>query len=193
MEDLIGIDTNILVYALDPTCPEHNEAKKTFLLSEGWAVNSTVVHECYHTLVFKRKISPVDSRLKIVGILKDPRTTFLNLTRSVSLLALDLATKMNLGGRDSLILGSYLHKHIPEIYSHDEELVELGKVSLSGRRIRIYRPCDVLPRLKIVGFSLQVMQLIPLNWRFDEMGMFAFAVAAVGFFVWQYKTGMRSR
>ena len=25
----------------------------------------------------------------------------------------------------------------------------------------------------------------PLNWRLDEVGMLAFAVAAVGFFVWQ--------
>jgi hypothetical protein len=33
-----------------------------------------------------------------------------------------------------------MSERIPEIYSHDEELVELGKVSLSGRRIRIIDP-----------------------------------------------------
>ena len=137
---MIGIDTNILVYALDPTCPEHAEAKQTILSSKGWAVNSTVVHECYHTLVFKRKIAPNDSKLKIVGILRDPRTTFLNLTRSASLLALDLATTMNLGGRDSLIIGSYLHKHVSEIYSHDDELTQLGEVSFKGRHAHIIDP-----------------------------------------------------
>jgi len=83
LESLIGIDTNILVYALDPICPEHTEAKKTLLSSERWAVNSTVIHECYHTLVFRRKISPIDSKLKIVETLKDSRTTFLNLTTRV--------------------------------------------------------------------------------------------------------------
>jgi predicted nucleic acid-binding protein len=140
LESLIGIDTNILVYALDPTCPEHTKAKKTLLAAESWAVNSTVVHECYHTLVFKRKISPIDSKLKIVETLKDSRTAFLNLTKSVSLFALDIATRMNLGGRDSLIIGSYLHKNIREIYSHDEELTELGKVSFKGRRIHIIDP-----------------------------------------------------
>ena len=140
MEDLIGIDTNILVYSLDPTCLEHTEAKKALLSSERWAVNSTVAHECYHTLVFRRKISTIDSKLKIVELLRDPRTSFLNLTKSVSMLALDLATKMNLGGRDSLIIASYLYNRIPEIYSHDEELVKLGKVSFKGRHIRMVDP-----------------------------------------------------
>ncbi len=65
------------------------------------AINSTVVHECYHTLVFRRKINPADCKLKIVELLKDPRTAFLNMTKSVSLFALDLASKTNLGGRDS--------------------------------------------------------------------------------------------
>ena len=103
-------------------------------------MNSTVVHECYHTLVFKRKITPIDSKLKITGVLRDPRTTFLNLTKNVSLLALDIATRMNLGGRDSIIIGSYLHKQIPEIYSHDEELTKLGKVSFKGRQVSIKDP-----------------------------------------------------
>jgi predicted nucleic acid-binding protein len=137
LEDLIGIDTNILVYALDLKCPEHTEAKKTFLSSESWAVDSTVVHEC--TLVFKRKMLPLDSKLKIIELLRDPRTTFLNLTKSVSLFALDLATRMSLGGRDSLI-GSYLHNRIPEIHSRDDELTKLGKVSFKGRHIRIMDP-----------------------------------------------------
>ncbi len=140
MEDLIGIDTNILAYALDPTFPEHSEAKKAVLSSDGWAINSTVVHECYHTLVFRRKIPPTDSKLKIVELLKDSRTTFLNITKAVSLFALDLATKTNLGGRDSLIIGCYLHNNIAEIYSHDEELAKLGKVSFKGRHTRIVDP-----------------------------------------------------
>ncbi len=140
MEDLIGIDTNILAYALDPTFPEHPDAKKAVLSCDGWAINSTVVHECYHTLVFGRKIPPPDSKLKIVEFLKDSRTVFLNMTRAMSLFALDLATKTNLGGRDSLIIGCYLHNNVPEIYSHDEELTKLGRVSYKGRHSRIVDP-----------------------------------------------------
>ena len=99
-----------------------------------------MIHETYHTLVFRRKISPFDSRRKIVEFLRDKRTNFINLTPTVSLFALDLAAKMNLGGRDSLILGCYLHNKIPEVYSHDEELVNLAKVSIKGRTLRITDP-----------------------------------------------------
>jgi predicted nucleic acid-binding protein len=140
LEDLIGIDTNILAYALDPTFPEHSKAKRAILSSNGWAINSTVVHECYHTFVFQRKISPVDSKLKIVELLKDSRTAFLNITRIVSQFSLDLATKTNLGGRNSLIIGCYLYNNIPEIYSHDEELTKLEKVTYKGRHTRIIDP-----------------------------------------------------
>ncbi len=140
MEDLIGIDTNILAYALDPTFPEHSKAKRAILSSDGWAINSTVVHECYHTIVSQRKISPVDSKLKIVELLKDSRTAFLNITRIMSLFSLDLATKTNVGGRDALIIGCSLYNNIPEIYSHDEELTKLEKVTYKERHTRIIDP-----------------------------------------------------
>ena len=140
MEELIGVDTNILVYALDPTLAEHNEAKRGILTSGGCAVNSTVIHETYHTLVFRRKMSTSDSRRKLAELLRDRRTFFINQTKSVSLLALDLANRMNLGGRDSLIVSCYLHNRIPEMYSHDEELLKLRKVSAKGKTLRITDP-----------------------------------------------------
>src|SRR4030067_205516 len=77
------------------------KGKGAMLSQEGWALNATVVHETYHTLVFRRRISPNDSKIKISSFLKNQRTTFLNLTKAVSLFALDLATKTDLGGRDS--------------------------------------------------------------------------------------------
>ena len=103
-------------------------------------MNATVIHECYHSLVFSRKIAPTDTKLKIVEFLKDTRTYFLNLTRSSSILALDLGAKMNLGGRDSLILACYLQHNVPQIYSHDEELVKLGKIAVKSKRTRIVDP-----------------------------------------------------
>jgi len=137
---LIGIDTNILVYALDPTFAEHERAKRALLAIDSRVVNATVIHETYHTLVFRRRMSPADSRTKIAEFLDDRRTGFVNLTRTVCLFALELASRMNLGGRDSLIIGSYLHDKIPEMYSHDEDLVGLGKVAMRGRAIRITDP-----------------------------------------------------
>jgi hypothetical protein len=37
------------------------------------------------------------------------------------------------------------------------------------------------------------IDVFPFNWRLDEVGMFAFAVVAVGFFVWQLETGTKSK
>jgi predicted nucleic acid-binding protein len=125
---------------LDPTFSEHDKAKKAILSLDGWAVNATVIHETYHTLVLWREISSTDSRRKIIGFLEEKRTFFIDLTRSISLFALDLADRTNLGGRDSLIISSYLHNKIPEIYSHDEDLVKLAKVSMKGKTLRITDP-----------------------------------------------------
>lgn len=69
--------------------------------------------------------------------MKDPRTSFLNLTERVSLFALDLATKTDLGERNPLILGCYVQNNITEIYFHDTELVKLGKISVKGKQTRI--------------------------------------------------------
>jgi len=140
MEGVIGLDTNILVYALDPTFVEHDQAKKALLSLDACAVNSTVVHETYHSLVFRRKISATDSRRKVAEFLRDKRVAFINLTKTTTLFALDLAVRTNLGGRDSLILGCYLHNRIPEMYSHDEDLSKLKKVSAKGKILRITDP-----------------------------------------------------
>ena len=106
----------------------------------GWAINATVVHETYHTLVFRRKISPADSRRKVVELLKDRRTVFINLTTATCLFALNLAASMNLGGRDALIIGSYLYNKIPQMYSHDEELARLRKITMRGKTLHITDP-----------------------------------------------------
>ena len=140
LESLIGLDANILAYALDPTFPEHEQAKTATLSLDGWAINATVVHETYHTLVFRRKISPADSRRKVVELLKDRRTVFINLTTATCLFALNLAASMNLGGRDALIIGSYLYNKIPQMYSHDEELARLKKITVRGKTLHITDP-----------------------------------------------------
>ena len=40
---------------------------------------------------------------------------------------------------------------------------------------------------------LSHLNIFPLNWRLDEVGMMAFAVAAVGFLVWQVEVGTKSK
>lgn len=40
---------------------------------------------------------------------------------------------------------------------------------------------------------LSHVDIFPLNWRLDEVGMMAFAVAAVGFLVWQIELNAKNR
>ena len=50
-----GLDTNIVCYMLDPSFPEHTAAGRVLrsLSSQSTgAINPTVLHESYHTLVY---------------------------------------------------------------------------------------------------------------------------------------------
>jgi predicted nucleic acid-binding protein len=137
---LNGIDSSILVYALDPTTDEHVKARDSILLTQTWAINPTVVHESYHTLVFKRGMSPGDGRLKLRALVRDRRTAFLNLTKAVSLYSLDIGPEFNLGGRDALIVGCYLRNGMETMLTHDNELLRLKRLRFKGREIAFVDP-----------------------------------------------------
>jgi predicted nucleic acid-binding protein len=143
LESLTGLDSNILVYALDPLLPEHEWAKRAVLGLDSWCVNPTVIHEAYHALVFKRKMRPADAVRKLTELLKDERTHFLNQTKLVSSFALGLAERYNLGGRDSLIIGCYLYNGVGRILTHDEEILKLGTVKSRGRAVRFEDPIKI--------------------------------------------------
>jgi len=140
MEEWTGLDPDVLVYSLDPTFPEHERAKDAVLGLESWFVNPTVMHEVYHTLVFKRRMRPADARRKLEEFLRDGRTGFLNQTKLLSLFALDLAVRHNLGGRDSLIIGCYLYNRVGEMLTHDAEILALKGLRFRGRTLRITDP-----------------------------------------------------
>ncbi|MDI6820441.1 MAG: PIN domain-containing protein [Candidatus Hodarchaeaceae archaeon] len=137
---MIGLDSNILAYALDPTFPEHRHAKKAILELDSWHINPTVVHEVYHTLVFKRKMEPTAAERKLIEFLGDERTFFANQTKSTSLFSLSLASKFGLGGRDSLTIGCYLHAKVSKMLTHDEEILQLKALKFRGRGVEFTDP-----------------------------------------------------
>jgi predicted nucleic acid-binding protein len=52
---IVGLDANIICYALDDAYPEHEKLKSLLIdLSpkNQIALNPTTIHETYHTLVF---------------------------------------------------------------------------------------------------------------------------------------------
>ena len=55
-QEHLGIDTNVLVAYLDADHPAHGRTER--LSQEAVALNPTIIHEAYHTLVFKMKWSP---------------------------------------------------------------------------------------------------------------------------------------
>jgi len=137
---LIGLDTNILVYALDPIFPEHTKAKNIILNLDSWFINSTVIHETYHTLVYKRKMMPNDVKRKLIEFLGDRRTFFVNQTKLITLFSLGLAVEYDLGGRDSLIIGCYLYNRINDMLTHDDEILKLKSLRFRGKSIKFEDP-----------------------------------------------------
>jgi predicted nucleic acid-binding protein len=140
MERVAALDSNILVYSLDPKLPEHEQAKVAILGLKGLCLNPTIMHETYHTLVFKRKMRAADARLKIVELLEDDRALFGNQTKTVAELCLRLAVKHNLGGRDALIIGCYLCNGMSLMLTHDDRILQLGTLSFEKYQIGFEDP-----------------------------------------------------
>jgi predicted nucleic acid-binding protein len=138
-----GLDTNILCYALDPAFPENLRCRKILLGASNenkLGLNPTVLHETYHTLVFDQKWAPSEARRRLLTTLNHPHIEFYSQTRRVSVLALDLAAQQGLGGRDALILSNFLANNTPVLYSHDRELLGLGRITWKRWSMRIEDP-----------------------------------------------------
>lgn len=128
----IGLDTNILCYSLDPAYPEH-EKLRTLLLDlspeNRVAINPTILHETFHTLVFSQKWFPAEVRKRLRMLLQHPYIEFFNQTRKICVLALNLAVKYELGGRDALIIANFIGNKVPTMYTHDQALSSSEKIS----------------------------------------------------------------
>jgi len=139
----IGLDTNILCYAMDPSFPEHGKLRNLLLhLSQEFtvAVNPTVVHETYHTLVFRQKWLPDEAGRRLTMLLRHPFIKFYNQTKTVSVIALRLAEKHALGGRDALIIGNYLANRVPNLYTHDDDLLKLEEMTWKSYTMKFIDP-----------------------------------------------------
>jgi predicted nucleic acid-binding protein len=140
---LTGLDTNILCYALDPAYPEHKKLKNllTNLSQENVvAINPTVLHETYHTLVFSQKWVPSEARKRLKMLLTHPYVEFFSQTKKTSTVALNLAVQYKLGGRDALVIANFLSNKVPVLYTHDQELLALKKISWRNLRMIIKDP-----------------------------------------------------
>jgi predicted nucleic acid-binding protein len=142
---IVGLDANIICYALDDAYPEHEKLRSLLLdLSpeNKIALNPTTIHEAYHTLVFSQKWTPEDSADALKVLLKNPDAEFYNQTRKTSTIALNLSVQYKLGGRDALIVANFLASEIPLMYTHDRTLLKLQKITWKNTNLTIKDPSN---------------------------------------------------
>lgn len=142
--NISGLDTNILCYAIDPAFTEHKRAE-TFLKEKlsaksMIATNATIIHETYHTLVYKQKWVRQDAGARVLSFMRLKNVIFFNQAKSIVRNGIYLANKYGLGGRDALILGNYLFNGVSKMFTHDKELVGLSKISLGGKELSFSDP-----------------------------------------------------
>jgi predicted nucleic acid-binding protein len=129
---IVGLDANIICYALDDAYPEHEKLKGLLIdlsTENKIALNPTTIHEAYHTLVFSQKWTPEETADALRVLLKNPYIEFFNQTIKTSTIALNLSVKHNLGGRDALITANYIANKISILYTHDKQLLKLQKIT----------------------------------------------------------------
>lgn len=126
-QEHLGIDTNVLVAYLDGGHPAHRRTER--LSSEAVALNPTIIHEAYHTLVFKMKWSPEQASRVLVEASTDERNLFVNQTLTTTKMGLRLAVRYGVGGRDALILANTLSAKIADFVTMDDELIALKRVA----------------------------------------------------------------
>jgi len=134
-----GIDSNILVYALNKDLPEHLACKQLLINvvngKELVSIPSVVFMESFHALVKAYRFKGLEVKKRLIALIDSKNINVLVISTSSILLAFEIAEKYNTGGRDSLIAASLLENKIQEIYSHDSDF---DKISLIKRIDPIY-------------------------------------------------------
>ena len=129
-----GIDSNILVYALNQDLPEHLPCKELLINrvngKELVSIPSIVFMECFHALVKAFKYKEVEVKKRLIAIIDSKNINVLDISTSSILFAFEIVEEYRTGGRDSLIAASLLENKIQEIYSHD---LDFDKIKLIKR------------------------------------------------------------
>ena len=132
----LAVDSNVLVAYVDGEHPQHNKVRS--LASRRVALNPTVVHETYHTLVFKMKWASAEAAEALTEMLDDTGVLFLNQTKDTTRIGLKFAERYVLGGRDALILASFVNPSVAEFQTFDKELIRLRRVEHGRRSLKIH-------------------------------------------------------
>jgi len=129
-----GVDSNIIVYALNKDLPEHPPCKELLINivngNELVSIPSIVFMESFYALVKAFNFKETEVKKRLTAIIDSVNINVLDISTSSILLAFEIAEKYGTGGRDSLIAASLLENKIQEIYSHD---FDFDKIKLIKR------------------------------------------------------------
>ena len=127
-----GIDSNILVYALNKDLPEYkacNDLLKNIAEgNETVSIPAIVFMESFHALVRAYKFKESEVRNRIEAIIDSENINILDISISTILLAFEIAEDYKTGGRDSLIAASLLENNVKIIYSHDKDFDKIDLI-----------------------------------------------------------------
>ncbi|TES98588.1 MAG: PIN domain-containing protein [Promethearchaeota archaeon] len=128
-----GIDSNIIIYALNSDLPEHEPCKELFeRIADGKeiaGIPSIVFMESYHALVYKFKFLSSEVKHRLSAILDSENVIIYTISTSTILFAFEIASQYKIGGRDSLIAASLLENNVKEIYSHDADFDKINEIT----------------------------------------------------------------
>jgi len=128
-----GIDSNIIIYALNSDLPEHEPCKVLFEkiadANEIAGIPSIVFMESYHALVYKFKFLSSEVKRRLTAILDSENVIIYTISTSTILYAFEIASQYKIGGRDSLIAASLLENNVNEIYSHDADFDKINEIT----------------------------------------------------------------
>jgi predicted nucleic acid-binding protein len=134
VETMRGLDSNILVYALNKDLPAHFPCKELLIdIANGKelvSIPSIIFMESFHALVKAYKFKESEVKKRLIAIIDSKNINVLDISTSSILFAFKIAEKYRTGGRDSLIAASLLEHKIQEIYSHDSDF---DKIQLINR------------------------------------------------------------
>jgi predicted nucleic acid-binding protein len=138
-QEHLGIDTNVLVAYLDAEHPSHKQTE--YLADRAVALNPTIIHEAYHTLIFKMKWDEEEASQALTAAYTDEKNLFLNQTLRTTRAGLQVAARhRKLGGRDALILANLLVGKVAELVTFDKSLLAVGRVTYGRSSLSIKRP-----------------------------------------------------
>jgi len=124
---------------------EHPDNSKTEILAEHRynAVNPTIIHEAYHTLVYKQKWKREDAKNTLSDYMDLNTILFLDQTKKITKLGLAIGANYGLGGRDSLILANFVSNSIEIMVTFDGVVLNVKELLIGEKRLEIALPMDL--------------------------------------------------